>query len=150
VNSAAAADGEENFSTSDKRNESDFALWKAAKVGEPAWDSPECARDPGTGILDKGRPGGPAALLYSIALLFSGKAPDDLLWGLHPWTAVRCNEDDPGFFGMCWPLRLLDHLAGLLHRCTALAGLSYSGLDPCACRKRIPLPVAETHLENKH
>lgn len=56
INSAAAADGEANFASSDKKNKSDFALWKQAKPGEPAWDSPECARDE-HGNLSKGRPG---------------------------------------------------------------------------------------------
>ncbi|EIE23980.1 hypothetical protein COCSUDRAFT_1550, partial [Coccomyxa subellipsoidea C-169] len=53
---SAAADGEANFASSDKRNKSDFALWKQAKAGEPAWESPDCARDE-QGNLGKGRPG---------------------------------------------------------------------------------------------
>ncbi|KAK9906729.1 hypothetical protein WJX75_006969 [Coccomyxa subellipsoidea] len=56
INSAAAADGEANFASVEKRNRSDFALWKQAKAGEPAWDSPECAKDE-HGNLGKGRPG---------------------------------------------------------------------------------------------
>ncbi|GLI68942.1 hypothetical protein VaNZ11_013467 [Volvox africanus] len=41
VGSAAlAAEGESNFETSEKRSPQDFALWKTAKPGEPAWDSP--------------------------------------------------------------------------------------------------------------
>lgn len=57
VNSTLLAeDGEANFTTKDKRNPSDFALWKAAKPGEPAWESPSCAGDP----AGKGRPGQPA------------------------------------------------------------------------------------------
>ncbi|KAG2442848.1 hypothetical protein HXX76_002927 [Chlamydomonas incerta] len=41
VGSAAlAAEGESNFETSEKRSPQDFALWKAAKPGEPAWESP--------------------------------------------------------------------------------------------------------------
>ena len=42
-----AAEGESNFETSEKRTATDFALWKASKPGEPAWDSP----------WGKGRPG---------------------------------------------------------------------------------------------
>ncbi|KAK9817180.1 hypothetical protein WJX72_010713 [[Myrmecia] bisecta] len=37
---ALAADGETNFDTSEKRLTADFALWKAAKPGEPSWPSP--------------------------------------------------------------------------------------------------------------
>lgn len=39
---ALLADGEGSLSdkTATKRNESDFALWKASKKGEPAWPSP--------------------------------------------------------------------------------------------------------------
>ena len=66
INSAAAADGEANFGTADKRDASDFALWKAAKAGEPAWASPECARG-ADGALGSGRPGGPSLLLLSQA-----------------------------------------------------------------------------------
>ncbi|KXZ56656.1 hypothetical protein GPECTOR_1g591 [Gonium pectorale] len=41
VGSAAlAAEGESNFETSEKRSPQDFALWKAAKPGEPVWESP--------------------------------------------------------------------------------------------------------------
>eukprot|EP00892_Ulva_mutabilis_P004454 jgi/Ulvmu1/2380/UM130_0013.1 len=40
VGSAAlAAEGESNFGTREKRSDQDFALWKASKAGEPAWDS---------------------------------------------------------------------------------------------------------------
>lgn len=35
-----AAEGESNFETSEKRSPQDFALWKAAKPGEPSWESP--------------------------------------------------------------------------------------------------------------
>ena len=50
-----AGEGEANFGTTDKRNPRDFALWKAAKPGEPSWPSPECAQDAaGTA---RGRPG---------------------------------------------------------------------------------------------
>ena len=56
INSAAAAEGEANFGTADKRDASDFALWKAAKPGEPAWPSPECARG-ADGQPGSGRPG---------------------------------------------------------------------------------------------
>ena len=44
VGSALAAEGEP---TGDKRHSSDFALWKAAKPGEPTWDSPWGAGRPG-------------------------------------------------------------------------------------------------------
>jgi len=41
VGSAAlASEGEANFETTEKRCAQDFALWKAAKPGEPVWDSP--------------------------------------------------------------------------------------------------------------
>eukprot|EP00878_Enallax_costatus_P002111 GHUV01002279.1.p1 GENE.GHUV01002279.1~~GHUV01002279.1.p1 ORF type:complete len:785 (+),score=272.34 GHUV01002279.1:146-2500(+) len=46
-NATLAAESEANFETSEKRSQQDFALWKAAKPGEPAWDSP----------WGKGRPG---------------------------------------------------------------------------------------------
>ncbi|CAI6006481.1 unnamed protein product [Closterium sp. NIES-65] len=35
-----AAESESDFATSEKRNRSDFALWKASKAGEPSWPSP--------------------------------------------------------------------------------------------------------------
>jgi cysteinyl-tRNA synthetase len=44
---AIASESEANFESSDKRCPQDFALWKAAKPGEPFWDSP----------WGKGRPG---------------------------------------------------------------------------------------------
>jgi cysteinyl-tRNA synthetase len=34
-----AADGERDFGTTEKKGEQDFALWKAAKDGEPFWES---------------------------------------------------------------------------------------------------------------
>ena len=37
--SILAAESEANFQTSAKRNARDFALWKAAKPGEPYWPS---------------------------------------------------------------------------------------------------------------
>lgn len=43
----AEGEGELSQSTGDKKSERDFALWKASKPGEPAWDSP----------WGKGRPG---------------------------------------------------------------------------------------------
>jgi len=46
-NATLAAESEANFETSEKRGPQDFALWKAAKPGEPFWDSP----------WGKGRPG---------------------------------------------------------------------------------------------
>ena len=49
-NAAALAEGEGSLSKnegSEKRSDSDFALWKASKPGEPSWDSP----------WGKGRPG---------------------------------------------------------------------------------------------
>lgn len=44
---AIASESEANFESGDKRCPQDFALWKAAKLGEPFWDSP----------WGKGRPG---------------------------------------------------------------------------------------------
>ncbi|MEW5310069.1 MAG: hypothetical protein WDW38_001900 [Sanguina aurantia] len=41
-NAALASEGEANFETREKRGPADFALWKAAKPGEPSWDSPGC------------------------------------------------------------------------------------------------------------
>jgi cysteinyl-tRNA synthetase len=52
-NAALASESEANFETQEKRSSSDFALWKAAKPGEPSWDSP----------WGKGRPGEGLALL---------------------------------------------------------------------------------------
>merc|ERR1719433_1691823 len=49
-NLSALAEGEGGLSDlkpGEKRNDEDFALWKASKVGEPSWDSP----------WGKGRPG---------------------------------------------------------------------------------------------
>lgn len=46
-NATLASESEANFETSEKRGSQDFALWKAAKPGEPSWDSP----------WGKGRPG---------------------------------------------------------------------------------------------
>jgi len=37
--SILASESEANFQTSAKRNARDFALWKAAKPGEPYWPS---------------------------------------------------------------------------------------------------------------
>ena len=41
-NKEAIAEAEGSLSTnqSEKRSDSDFALWKASKPGEPAWESP--------------------------------------------------------------------------------------------------------------
>ena len=62
VNSTLLAeDGEANFTTKDKKNPSDFALWKAAKPGEPSWPSPKCAQD----AAGRGRPGQADAFLSS-------------------------------------------------------------------------------------
>ena len=64
VNSTLLAeDGEANFTTKEKKDPSDFALWKAAKPGEPSWASPECA-----GGKDgmRGRPGLQSLLLQSL------------------------------------------------------------------------------------
>lgn len=48
VGSAAlAGEGEADFETREKRGGSDFALWKAAKPGEPSWPSPWGAGRPG-------------------------------------------------------------------------------------------------------
>jgi len=38
--SLLAAEGESNFETKEKRHATDFALWKAARPGEPVWESP--------------------------------------------------------------------------------------------------------------
>ncbi|WIA42642.1 hypothetical protein OEZ86_008612 [Tetradesmus obliquus] len=46
-NATLASESEANFETSEKRSQQDFALWKAAKPGEPCWNSP----------WGKGRPG---------------------------------------------------------------------------------------------
>ena len=35
-----AAEGEANFASAEKRSPADFALWKAARPGEPRWPSP--------------------------------------------------------------------------------------------------------------
>ncbi|MGB5960681.1 MAG: cysteine--tRNA ligase [Coleofasciculaceae cyanobacterium] len=43
----AGASGRVDHEASIKRNPSDFALWKAAKPGEPAWDSPWGSGRPG-------------------------------------------------------------------------------------------------------
>lgn len=42
ANAKALEEGEGALSSGrqEKRNQSDFALWKASKPGEPAWDSP--------------------------------------------------------------------------------------------------------------
>ncbi|CAL5227811.1 g10837 [Coccomyxa viridis] len=53
VGSLQAEDGEANFATKDKKSPKDFALWKAAKPGEPSWPSPKCAQD----AACEGRPG---------------------------------------------------------------------------------------------
>ncbi|KAF6262603.1 tRNA synthetases class I (C) catalytic domain-containing protein [Scenedesmus sp. NREL 46B-D3] len=39
-NATLASESEANFETSEKRSQQDFALWKAAKPGEPSWESP--------------------------------------------------------------------------------------------------------------
>ena len=47
---AAIAEGEGSLSAAadgEKRQQSDFALWKASKDGEPSWDSPWGAGRPG-------------------------------------------------------------------------------------------------------
>lgn len=57
VGSAAlAAEGESNFETTEKKHPSDFALWKAAKPGEPVWDSP----------WGEGRPGEDSEMLVIV------------------------------------------------------------------------------------
>lgn len=67
-----AEDGEANFTTKEKKDPSDFALWKAAKPGEPSWASPECA-----GGKDgmRGRPGLRILLLQSLAPSISAFRP---------------------------------------------------------------------------
>lgn len=47
VDNNAAGDGNETSNENLKRHPSDFALWKAAKPGEPMWDSPWGAGRPG-------------------------------------------------------------------------------------------------------
>ena len=77
-----AEDGEADFATSDKRHPSDFALWKSAKAGEPAWDSPACAGDPNA----KGRPGGPAyffmipSLNWSMAYAWDSRSAGSIMF----------------------------------------------------------------------
>lgn len=39
-NARLASESEQDFETKEKRNQCDFALWKASKAGEPSWDSP--------------------------------------------------------------------------------------------------------------
>ncbi len=59
VGSAAlAAEGESNFETTEKRSPTDFALWKASKPGEPAWDSP----------WGRGRPGAICVTTHTVCL----------------------------------------------------------------------------------
>ena len=66
VNSTLLAeDGEANFTTKDKKSPSDFALWKAAKPGEPSWPAPKCAQD----AAATGRPGQPARLASPLFTL---------------------------------------------------------------------------------
>ena len=67
-----AEDGEANFTTKEKKDPSDFALWKAAKPGEPSWASPECA-----GGKDgmRGRPGLQSLLLQSLTPSISAFRP---------------------------------------------------------------------------
>lgn len=48
-NATLASESEANFETSEKRSSQDFALWKAAKPGEPSWDSPWGKGRPGEG-----------------------------------------------------------------------------------------------------
>ncbi len=60
-----AGEGEANFGTTDKRNPRDFALWKAAKPGEPSWPSPKYAQD--TAGTARGRPG--QAFPFSLSIL---------------------------------------------------------------------------------
>ena len=87
VNSTLLAeDGEANFTTKDKKDPSDFALWKAAKPGEPSWPSPKCVGD----AVGKGRPGQLAQdvlcmLLiadYVLSLVFRGYDAPSLFDGL--------------------------------------------------------------------
>jgi hypothetical protein len=54
---ALASESEANFQSSDKRCPQDFALWKAAKPGEPFWESPWGRGRPGEGCCGWGRPG---------------------------------------------------------------------------------------------
>lgn len=68
--STKASEGEANFTTGDKRDPADFALWKAAKPGEPTWTSPWGQGRPGEqggGI----RPGTPCGAEWR----FSGVHP---------------------------------------------------------------------------
>ena len=54
VGSAALGGGECEGGGGDKRNASDFALWKAQKPGEPAWDSPWGPGRPGERVAGVG------------------------------------------------------------------------------------------------
>ena len=52
---ALAAESEANFESADKRHPQDFALWKAAKPGEPFWDSPWGPGRPGESERERER-----------------------------------------------------------------------------------------------
>ena len=60
---ALAAEGEADFETREKRSDKDFALWKAAKLGEPSWDSPWGPGRPGALPAVSGMAGGSALLV---------------------------------------------------------------------------------------
>lgn len=71
----------------DKKHPADFALWKAAKVGEPAWDSP----------WGKGRPGWHIECSAMIESLFQGQVDIhmggiDLIFPHHENEIAQCES----------------------------------------------------------
>jgi hypothetical protein len=70
---ALSSAGESNFTTSEKRNPRDFAIWKASKPGEPSWDSP----------WGKGRPGSPPPpsphTIYVLRTLYHSRVPSHFM-----------------------------------------------------------------------
>lgn len=103
INSAAAADGEANFASIEKRNKSDFALWKQAKAGEPAWDSPECAKDE-HGNLGKGRPGAYPFQHVCLRITPILAVFTSMLWalGAEPWCLLCLSSCTKVFFLQSW------------------------------------------------
>jgi cysteinyl-tRNA synthetase len=97
-----ASEGEADFTTSEKRSDQDFALWKASKAGEPFWESP----------WGKGRPGWHVECSAMVHAAAGGKLDihsggDDLRFphhdneiaqseahacGVYPWLLHLCHK----------------------------------------------------------
>jgi cysteinyl-tRNA synthetase len=108
-NATLASESEANFETSEKRSQQDFALWKAAKPGEPSWESP----------WGKGRPGGLRVQGLGLGLFVIRKATSAL------WKAAKPGKPS-------WDSPWGKGRPGGLH-CSATIAAQASHRGRCSC-----------------